>query len=63
VDDQPFVYHRMFDQFCLQFSRPGYWVLAEDLPPGRHTLRLRITDQADPRSKGRRVQLAALLVE
>ena len=42
----------LFDHYCERFHRPVCHILAEDLPPGRHTLTLRMADTANPKSLG-----------
>jgi len=35
----------LWDEYCPRFERASYEVLADDLPPGAHTLKLRLTDE------------------
>lgn len=42
----------MFDHYCESFHRPVCHVLAEDLPPGKHLLRLRMAADHSPKSQG-----------
>ena len=61
IDDADFQPLRVFDRFSPQFWRPQYRMLREDLPAKLHQLRLRVSDQRDPASKGNWVQLAHLM--
>jgi sialidase-1 len=47
----------MFDSYCPQFHRPVCHILAEDLPAGKHTLRLTIAPEAKPESTGHAVRV------
>jgi sialidase-1 len=42
----------LFDHYCTQFHRPVCHVLAEDLSPGTHVLRLRMAENANEKSEG-----------
>jgi sialidase-1 len=42
----------LFDNYCLQFHRPVCHVLAENLPTGKHVLRLSMSPESNPQSKG-----------
>ncbi len=42
----------LFDGYCEQFHRPICRVLAENLAPGRHQLRLTMSAESNPKSKG-----------
>lgn len=61
VDDSPFTHHSYFDEFALSFVRPVPVFFSDTLSPGKHRLRLRVSDQRDSRSIGNLVQFGALL--
>jgi hypothetical protein len=42
----------LFDSYCAQFHRPVCHVLAENLSPGKHLLRLTMSPEGNPQSKG-----------
>jgi len=54
---------RLFDDHSVNFWRPCYRVFQRRLPPGPHRLKLRVSADRDPRSKGSWTKLAALMVE
>lgn len=63
VDNAAWQTTRVFDDYSLNFWRPCYRVLDRKLAPGPHRLRLKISADRDPRSKGNWTKLAALMVE
>ena len=42
----------LYDHYCQSFHRPVCHILAEGLPPGKHLLKLRIANDANPKSLG-----------
>ncbi len=42
----------LFDHYCEMFHRPVCRILAEDLPPGKHVLTLRMAEEKNPKSSG-----------
>ncbi|OGV71664.1 MAG: hypothetical protein A2269_06905 [Lentisphaerae bacterium RIFOXYA12_FULL_60_10] len=62
IDDGSWTPTRWFDDYAPAFWRPSYRVLATGLTPGRHRLRVRVSMDQDPRSKGHWTRLAALLI-
>ena len=61
VDDSPFKHYRYFDEFALTCYRPIPLMLDMNLAPGKHRLRVRVSEQRDKRSIGNRVEIGALL--
>ena len=62
VDDGDLSTARLFDDYADKFWRPSYRLLAQGLTPGQHRLRIQVGPDRDPRSQGRWVKLAALMV-
>ncbi len=52
IDGGPATEVDLFDHYCTMFHRPVCRVLAEDLPPGTHTLRLTMADKTHEKSAG-----------
>lgn len=52
VDDAPVTKVDLFDQYCKQFHRPVCRVLAENLPPGKHMLRVIVAPDRNGNSEG-----------
>lgn len=61
IDKEPFESLRVFDRWSLDCWRPHYRILKADLKPGAHRLRVRVSDQRDPQSKGLWMKLAYVL--
>jgi hypothetical protein len=62
VDEGTLTSARVFDDHADKFWRPCYRILAQGLPQGRHRLRIQVGSDQDPRSNGRWVKLASLMV-
>jgi len=55
--------HRdFFDSYCTQFHRPVFHVLAEDMAPGEHSLRITVTGDSNPQSTGHAVRIQKFAV-
>lgn len=52
IDGGPVTEVDLFDHYCTTFHRPVCRVLAEDLPPGQHTLRVTMAEKAHEESAG-----------
>jgi sialidase-1 len=57
VDEGPYRTVELFDRYCTQFYRPKAVVLADGLPPGSHTLAIRISENKHADSTGRSLRL------
>ena len=62
VDDGAWQEACPFDYWAKLWPRPHYRILATGLPPGRHVLRLRISANRHPDSKGSYTRLGYFLV-
>jgi hypothetical protein len=62
VDDGAWQEACPFDYWAKLWPRPNYRILATGLPPGRHVLRLRISANRHPDSKGSYTRLGYFLV-
>lgn len=63
MDDQPWQPLRIWDEYAERFWRPHYRILADDLGPGPHRLRIQVAQDAAPQSQGKWTRLAYLLCE
>jgi len=52
IDDGEPTMLDMFDHYCVQFHRPVCHLLAKDLRPGKHILKLRVLDTHNEKSQG-----------
>lgn len=52
----------LYTQWSDRLHLPWAYVLAADLPPGEHELKLRVSRDANPQSKGHAVRIAHFLV-
>jgi len=52
IDDGPFVKLDLYTRWSSQLHLPWYYVLASELKSGRHILRIRISEDKNPESKG-----------
>jgi lysophospholipase L1-like esterase len=57
LDHKDFTSFDFFDSYCLQFHRPVHHLLATELPPGPHTLTLKVAGQKNPQSKGHAIRI------
>jgi|GEM_PF-227219 len=57
IDGSPMQTRDQFDVYCDQFHRPQHALFATDLAPGRHTLRLRLSAERNPKSTGTAVRI------
>lgn len=62
IDDGPVNSQDLFDHYCEQFHRPVCHVLAEDLPPGKHILRLKMAVKANEKSEGHAARIRCFVV-
>lgn len=51
-----------WDKYALKYNRPNYAVLADALPPGEHTLKIKVLSDKNPQSKGNMIRIAAFMV-
>ncbi|MBR5867808.1 MAG: hypothetical protein IKZ21_00060, partial [Clostridia bacterium] len=51
-----------FDHYCLEFDRAGSAKLFDELSQEEHTLRIRVSKETDPRSKGHAIRIGAFCV-
>jgi lysophospholipase L1-like esterase len=51
-----------WDKYALRFARASYAILADDLPPGAHTLKITVLGEKNPQSQGGWIRIAAFLV-
>ncbi len=51
-----------WDKYALRYSRPNYAILADDLSPGEHTLKITVLAEKNEQSKGTWIRIGALLV-
>jgi hypothetical protein len=63
VDDSPWSAMPVFDEFSAGLTRPRPLGLASNLPPGQHTLRIRVAPDKPEQSRGRWVRIGQLLVD
>lgn len=61
IDDAPMRTLRIFDDFAASCWRPHFRILASDLPPGRHTLRVALAPTRDSRATGHDARIGYLL--
>lgn len=62
IDNGPNRTVSLFDNYCEQFYRPKIILLADGLDAGPHTVKLRISEQKNERSRGHSIHLLALLI-
>lgn len=62
VDDGPFRRHDLYHRFSRGLHYPRTVVFDGDLQEGDHTLRLRVSSQSNPASKGRAVRILQFAV-
>ena len=63
IDDGPWKAFRPLEKWFPPFPTSAYAILADDLPPGRHTLSVRVRQDKHEKSKGRWTRIAYFLVE
>jgi lysophospholipase L1-like esterase len=51
-----------WDKYALKSARANYAILADDLAPGDHTLKIKVLDEKNPQSLGTWIRIGALLV-
>lgn len=61
IDGQPEQRLSLWDAYCPKFERASCEILAEDLPPGDHTLTLRLTDEVPEGGRGTACGLYGLM--
>lgn len=61
IDGGPLQTRDPFDVYCNQFHRPQHTLFATDLAPGRHTLRLRLSPDRNPKSTGTAARILQFL--
>ena len=52
----------LWDEYCKSFSRGGYQFAFRDLPSGRHTVEIRVSERKHPESKGHKASIYAFLL-
>jgi lysophospholipase L1-like esterase len=62
VDDGAMHPLDLFDHYCEMFHRPVCHLLAEDLAPGKHVLKLRMANDANPKSQGHAARILKFAV-
>lgn len=62
IDEGEWQKVRLFDRYCTQFHRPKIVLVAVDLPPGEHTVDIKISDKRHEDSTGHAVRILKLLV-
>ena len=62
VDDGEAISYRAWDHYCRTFARADSIFIPEELPYGRHTMRLQIADTKAPESKGNAIRIGAFLI-
>lgn len=63
IDGAPARSASSWDTYALKFSRPNTFFVAENLPPGKHVLHLKISDQKAPQSTGQWIRIEAFLIQ
>lgn len=51
-----------WDKYALKFTRAGYAILADDLPSGEHTLKIKVLGESNAQSKGSWIRIGAILI-
>jgi hypothetical protein len=51
-----------WDKYALKFTRAGYTVLADNLPSGEHTLKIKVLGQSPAQSTGSWIRIGAILI-
>jgi lysophospholipase L1-like esterase len=57
IDGGPVQTRDQFDTYCDKFHRPQHTLFAMDLAPGKHTLRLRLSAEHNPKGTGAAVRI------
>ena len=59
IDDGDWLHMSSWDIYCLRFARANFHMLAQNLPEGKHTLTLRVSEMKNEQSTGRWVRIGA----
>jgi len=59
IDDGEWQHKSSWDIYCPRFARANFHMLAQNLPEGKHTLTLRISETKNEQSTGRWVRIGA----
>ena len=59
IDDGDWKHQSSFDEYCTRFARACFHMLAQDLPEGKHTLTIRVSEEKNEQSNGRWVRIGA----
>ena len=59
IDGGEWQHMSSWDHYCLRFARANFHMLARDLPAGKHTAVLRVSDVKNEQSAGRWVRIGA----
>lgn len=59
IDDGEWQHKSSWDIYCLRFARANFHMLAQDLPDGKHTLTIRVSETNNEQSAGRWIRIGA----